>query len=355
MKMRKEMGKLLFVCFALSGIFLNAETNYRVKGRVIRNGDGFPNVNISIFTNNKNSDYFWNGKTDLNSFNERNRVNTNITTDKNGEFSLFIPNGKYSIICNIYNLSPDNDEFFAIGPTEFAVNNCNVFLNFRVFTKTEIVEGNMAFLMKPSQHEMIQYSWGKIPIFSESECREVAQSLLQLLINKTKSNELKLVEPVPYYDFKGNKIFYEYRIFFNQVEIASYGIHAIGSYHPNLSINNFEVDELNEDIISKLKGKNYLTEICIPAAMKTISNEYRCNLSDIKVDQMISLAPDTPRLIKGTIISSGVKFLVTLDNSHCIIKNNFLDWEAEIQKYIELEYTFNYLWNIKRRMDIPLL
>jgi hypothetical protein len=327
------------------------ETKYKVSGKVLREGKGVKGVAVIFDTTES-----YKGK-------EIKFDDCISKTDGEGNYYFYLASGEYSIRCDLGHYG-GWDEFIAIGPESFVVRNKNIKnLNFVLVSEIEIVEANVDILKEiPSSTPTVSYKWGRIPIFSEAECRKVAEEEMADSLSDELLKGAKMGTPVIFYDFQDNPVFYQYTVKNMGVIIAYFGVHAAGDLKPCLhyvfnSLETGTLEELKTFKESPESEKLKPWDARVPDAIEKLAEEKNCSTTDIEFLKLICFTPRefAPLDAMLKITSKNEIVFVSLQN-YAIDDGVFTEEDMEIAKArSELEYTLSYIMEVKGKKNLPLM
>jgi len=343
------MRKIIFFVVLVVFLFfnLNSEIKYKVSGKVLQNNQPVKNYYIRIV-----------GKTNIKK--RKRRIEKDLFPNKKGEYSAYLPNGEYYITCDFIKLPETEDKFFVspIGPEKFCVNNKNIDgIDFTIYKDSEIIEANISILNNiPQTTPTVNYRWGRVPLYPEEKCREFAKSTMWDIVIELPSDiraNLKLGEPVVYFDFKNNPIFYEYPIVYTNlnVEVAYFGVQALGiKPTQGSSFNIMDIESKADPELKRYRGIPFTTDGLIPRVIENLAHKRGIDKADIIVDKLIFYYGFANILFK--IKSTGELVLASSPLRLNSVSNKGLLF---MQKLTEIYGTLQYIIDYKRKMNIPLM
>lgn len=334
---------LLFTVLAVFiFLYLNGEIKYKVSGRVLQNSEYVDNFSVRVVGKNNN-------------------IRETLTPDKNGKYSIYLPNGEYYISCSFISVPKIEEKFFVhtIGPDNIYVQSKNIDrLDFNIYKDSEIIEKNIDILRSiPQTTPTVNYHWGKIPLIPEVECRAFAESNKDEILDQMPDDiqtKLKLGNPIICYDFKNNPIFYEYPIVYTKlnVEVGCFGVEALGlkaKYGRKTLV--MEIESKDDPDLKKFKDVPITTNSLIPRVIENLAQERSINKTDIVLDKLVYYFGHTNILLR----IKSTKELVLVNSSSLRMRS--IDNESLIfrQKVIETFSTLQYIIDVKRTMNKPLM
>jgi hypothetical protein len=351
MVVKKILSGILIFFFI--NLFINAQKEFTIRGKLVKNGKGFKGIGLRIFPKEKERNH------------KENFIET--LTDENGEFSFSCISGKY--IIQHLNDDSENDDLIYIGPDgfemsyEFVVNDEDMVFkrNFVAYTKLEIIEKSRDILSSISPNlKYVSYKWGKIPIFSLEECKQAAEEDFEWI--KSWCGSLHLVknahigDPVVFFDFENNPAFYQFPIMFGFIELSYVGIHAIGSGPRTENLILGFAAETNQEVFAMIKvgKKNKYTLDCnAPAAIEALADKLKCRKRDIHLEKLLYLyggAEPVYALVKN--IKNGNFFILGLYHY-----GEYLSGPVSLSEYSlsnQMNITFQYIMDCRGK-EIPIL
>jgi len=338
------MKKILFVLFIVFLLLnVHGEIKYKVSGKVLQNGKSVSNFNIRIRGKESN-------------------IRQTVIPDKNGYYFFYLPSGKYKIECDHVLMPRTKDEMFIkiVGPDEITVQNKNISrVSFNIYKYTEIIESNRGVLSSISQEiPTVEYRWGRVPLHSEGKCREYAESMKDIVTDDMPSDilaGLKLGEPVVYFDFKNNPIFYEYPVVYTNlnVEVGYFGVEALG-IQPSFGMDSIalEIESKNDPNLRRYKKMLPITsDGLIPRVIEKLVQKKNISKKDITVEKLIFTGSTTEVLLKIKSTNELILASFTSLTWHTLDTKNLLFQQEIIEMYSTLQYIVDY----KRKMNIPLM
>lgn len=328
---------------------LFTEDEYKISGRVIRNNTGVSEVSLS--------------------FSSEGRRGVEVITDKEGRFSVYLPKGKYSLL-NDYTFENDN-YLIAIGPNgynlpyRFEVSEKNIVnLNVRLYTQMEIVEANRAVFEQKIDHPTITTRWGEIPIYSMKECKKFAEGELvndkeRRIIDSDLFQEAVLGSPVVFYDLHGNPSYYQFPEIVRNIGVSYVGVFAIGKKprRGNLRVQIADTDEELREVITKKTQDRVTSDIFIPDVIKRTAEILKCDIGDIEIVRLLCIKSSGYEPFYAMVKVKTTGEIYVLHLHYCSI-SKLERWDVFYQKYFnkcEVIDAYNYVWDCKSEMGIPLM
>ena len=340
---------LLTVSVVFLFFTLNSEIEYKVSGKVMRKGEGVKGVIVTICTANP--------KKELSDY-----ISKKVQTDNNGKFVFYIPRGEYGFSFYLTEKYEEKGFYRVTGPFKLYVSDKNIAnVNFNILSYREFIEINLNILKKiPLEQPTVRYKYGKIPIFSERECREDAIYYWK----NEKNNEYlpdylknaKMGKITVYYDFRNNPAFYEYPFIYKGVEVACYGIHAIGfritrefSRYLKIDKNITEIEFNNK--IEEYRKQKLSSHYMIAKRIKVISEKENCDIKDIVIEKLIcsNYGADCLKLLLN-IPSKNKKYLIGLNMGY-IYENSTFPFNI-LFEHNEMIRVYNYIVNYKNHFNL---
>lgn len=281
---------LIFAVLMLTVMLVSAQESFVVSGIVTQNGKGVENAKITVSRISEEAE-------------ERgNTVGTSLfktTTNSIGRFHFMLKPGKYEILCNYTSPVAVPHDLFVTGPEEFEVTDTSIEdLTFKVVDSFGYIEANKAVLENIQDSvPAVNYKWGKIPLFTEEECKLKAEGFLNTLKNEEGKDVLNgstLGIPLKVYDMNGNVVFYQFPITNLDTRIGYIGIHALGVKPEESNFFNYpsiSLKELNDRLL-EYKDKNFLMDSKIPSLKKGIAKKLNIDPAELMFKRFLSLGPD---------------------------------------------------------------
>lgn len=274
------------------------------------------------------------------------------TSNSVGRFHFNLQPGKYRISCDYTSPVAIPEELFVSGPEEFELLDKSIEdLNFKIVNSIGYIESNKELLEDiPESIPTLNYKWGKIPVFSEEECKLKATGFLNTLKDeegKDVLNGATLGIPLKIYDLSGNVVFYQFPIANLDTRIGHIGVHSIGLKPEESNFFNYpsiSLKELNDRII-EFKNKNFLMDNLIPDLSLKLAQKLRIDQGELMFKKFLSLGPDA--------FSFYIVFSRFPDDEEIIIDMNDLSILSsektleEIRDESEARYTLKYLLDKK--------
>jgi len=339
------MKKIIFVLFIIFLLLnVNGEIKYKVSGKVIRNNKGYGNAKITVSAlelyDNKDA---------------KNVSDQTIKTSSEGKFQFYLLPGKYYLFCE-YIPSPKG-EIYGLrntGPKEFIVKNKNLTnITLKLFKVTEFIQENLAVLDEiPQSIPTVKYKYGRIPIYSESNCRATAIKELESI--KKTGTELDSVlkgsiiagAPRVFYDFQNNPIFYQFPVKNIGVIVGSIDISAIGSLEPEANDSEYREISLSDlkNRRNEFLGKKWGVDVVYPFLLKNIANKMGFDKTNLELVNYICIGPDSLSLyfqVKNKLNNKSYYFNTD---------NGFVEWSDDdinkIREESETMITYYYIQDV---------
>ena len=165
---------LIFALIIFTSLLIYGQSQFVVSGLVTLKEKGVENVKIKVI---KYSDE--NSEESLST----QFVEMFTTSNSVGRFHFSLQPGKYRITCDYTSPVAIPEELFVSGPEEFELKDKSIEdLNFKIVNSIGYIEANMGILEEIQESiPAVNYKWGKIPVFSEEECKLKAAGFLDTL------------------------------------------------------------------------------------------------------------------------------------------------------------------------------
>lgn len=337
--MKKTFFLLITLLFSLS-VF--GET-FVISGKVTLNDKGVENAKISIL---KLSDESTEESI------ETQNIEMVTTTNSVGRFHFSLLPGKYKISCDYTSPVAIIDELFAAGPDQFEVKDKSLEdINFKIVGSIGFIEANKNILEEiPDSILSLNYKWGKIPLFSEEECKLKAAGFLDTLKDEDGKDVLNgavLGVPLKIYDLNGNIVFYQFPITNLDTRIGYIGIHSIGVKPEESNFFNYpsiSLTELNNRII-EFKEKNFLMDAKIPELKIKTAMKLGIDKGELMFKRFLSLGPDSFSFyIVFTRFPEEAEIIVDMNDLSILSSEKTFE---EIRENSEARFTLEYILDIK--------
>ena len=277
--------------FFFSVFFYGQGQEFVVSGKVTLNSIGVKDATISVLKLSDNS-----------SGDEDNAENVELvtTTNSSGIFHYSIQPGKYKIKCEYTSPVAVPDELFVTGPEKFELIDKSIEeLNFKIVDSIGFIEANAGILEKiPDQVPTVNYKWGKIPIFSEEECKLKVSTFLGMLKGEEGKDVLDgatLGIPLKMFDMTGNIVFYQFPITNLDTRIGYIGVHSVGLNPKESNLFNYpsiSLKELNDRLI-EFRSMNFLMDSRIPDMRRRTAAKLGVDPGELMFKRFLSLGPDS--------------------------------------------------------------
>jgi len=285
------MKKLfIFIILLISVWRLTGQESFVVAGIVTQDGKGVENAKITVTKVTEGSEGT-----------ESVAGNTWFTSTSNsiGRFHFMLKPGKYEIVCDYISPVAVPHELFVTGPAEFEITDNSIEdLEFKVVNGIGYIEANKAILENIQDTvPAVNYKWGKIPLFSEEECKLKAWGFLNTLKDEEGKDVLSgssLGIPLKVYDMNGNVVFYQFPITNLDTRIGYIGVHAVGVKPEESNFFNYpsiSLKELNDRLL-EYKDKNFLMDSKIPDLKSGIASKLNIDPAELMFKRFLSLGPD---------------------------------------------------------------
>ncbi len=339
--MKKVFIQLILIFFSIG---LMGRDSYIVSGKVLQGDNSVNGVRVTVSVINENNETEENSSGNVTEF---------VTTSNSaGIFHFNLPSGKYSIECEYTPSHAVPDELFVIGPEVFEVEDKGVEnLVFKVVDSLGYIEFNAGLLEKTvNSSSSVNYKWGKLPMFSEEECKVKATSFLNVLKNEEKKDILKgatLGIPLKIYDLGGNPAFYQFPIINLETRIGYIGIHSIGIQPEESNFFSYPRITLSElkERKSEFENKNFLMDNIIPYAKERVASKMGISSGDLIFRKLLSLTPDSFGFyIVFTKFPDEKEIIVDLNDYSIVSEKKTVE---ELRDESEARYTLEYILDLK--------
>ncbi len=334
---------LIFILIFAIPVFFYTQSSFVISGRVTLNGKGVPNVNVLIYS----IDNYY---SDMKSENQKVEISTK--TNSFGGYHFDLKPGKFGIKCDYSPPVAVSEELFVIGPERFELKDKEIAnLNFKIVNSWEYIKFNAKILSEiPETVSTVNYKWGKVPIFSEDECKLKAKLFLETLKKEEKKDILNgssLGIPLKAYDMQGNTVFYQFPITNLDIRIGYIGIHAIGIKPKELNLFNYPsitLQELNEKIVY-FKNKNLLMDNKSEIIKKKTALKLDIDPNELMFKKILSLGPDSFSFYMVFNKFPGEEDIIVDMNDYTILSSE--KSKEQIQDESEARYTLRYITDMK--------
>ncbi len=338
--MKKIFLGLFILLFVL---FLSGEVKYKISGKVTRNDEGVKGYKLQVTPDNGNGSK---GKIGEKEF----------ITDTDGSYFFNLSPGKYNLLCYSLVSENGNDELIPMGPNIINVVDKDIEnLNYTLLKELEILEAYKNILDEiPESVSTVNYKWGRVPLFPETECNVVAEEQLEILKKENGTDILNgsaLGIPVKIYDMSSNPVFYQFPIINLNIEVGYIGVHAIGIRPKEAGLFSYMDITLSELRDSKelYEGRNETLDAKIPAAIKAISEKKGISKNDIEFGKLVCLGPDSFSFsVILKILSKGEEIVVDLEDFSALTDDETLE---EIKNYSEARYALAYIFDTLAKQE----
>jgi len=339
------MKKILIslIVFILPALFYT-ESSLVVSGRVTIKGKGVAKAKVSISRINSQ-------KSDTESNEQEIEIFT--TTNSFGGYYFNLKPGKFKINCDYTPPAVVSEELYVTGPENFELLDKGIDdLNFKIVNGLEYVKANVKILSEISESiPAVNYKWGKVPLFSEDECKFKANGFLKTLKNeevKDVLNGSSLGIPMKVYDIQGNIVFYQFPIINLDTRIGFIGVHALG-IKPEVSniftYPSITLRELNNRIID-FKSKNFLMDGEASILKEIVALKLNINPEELMFKKILSLGPDSFSFYMVFNKFPGEENIIVDMNDKTILSSE--KSKEQIQEESEARYTLKYILDMKR-------
>ncbi len=334
---------LLYSAIFLSAVIFYSQSTYVVSGIVTKDGSGTENAKIKVIKISEETS----GENSV----ENNYENT-ITSNPVGRFHFNLYPGKYKIICDYTSPVAIPHELFVIGPEEFEVKDKSIEdLEFRIVDEIGYIEANKAILDSIQESvPSVNYKWGKIPLFTEEECKLKAEGFLNTLKDEEGKDVLNgsaLGIPLKIYDLNGNVVFYQFPITNLDTRIGYIGVHSVGIKPEESNFFNYpsiSLKELNDRLI-EFKNKNFLMDSKIPELKMKTAAVLKIDQSELMFKRFLSLGPDSFSFyVVFTIFPDENEIIVDMNDISILSNEKTVD---QIRDESEARYTLKYILDTK--------
>ncbi len=327
----------------ISSLLVLGQSEFVVSGLVTLKEKGVENVKVKVI---KYSDE--NSEESLST----QFVEMLTTSNSVGRFHFSLQPGKYRITCDYTSPVAIPEELFVSGPEEFELKDKSIEdLNFKIVNSIGYIEASKGMLEDIQESiPAVNYKWGKIPVFSEEECKLKAAGFLDTLKDEEGRDVLNgaiLGIPLKIYDLSGNIVFYQFPIANLDTRIGYIGVHSVGMRPEESNFFNYpsiSLKELNDRII-EFKNKNFLMDNLIPDISLKLAKKLHIDQGELMFKKFLSLGPDA--------FSFYIVFSRFPDDEEIIVDMNDLSilssekTPEEIRDESEARYTLKYLLDKK--------
>jgi len=274
------------------------------------------------------------------------------TSNPVGRFHFNLEPGKYTISCDYTSPVAVPEELFVSGPEEFELKEKSIEdLNFKIVNSIGYIESKKELLEDiPESIPTLNYKWGKIPVFSEEECKLKAAGFLDTLKDEEGKDVLNgaiLGIPLKIYDMSGNVVFYQFPITNLDTRIGHIGVHSVGKRPEESNFFNYpsiSLKELNDRII-EFKNKNFLMDNLIPDLSLKLAKKLRIDQGELMFKKFLSLGPDAFSFyVVFSRFPDEEEIIVDMNDLSILSSEKTID---EIRDESEARYTLKYILDIK--------
>ncbi len=337
------MKKVFFLLITIFFTLFSIGQTYVVSGQITFEENGVENATIKVIRYlDANTEEILNTQF----------VTMVTTSNSTGRFHFSLEPGKYRISCDYTSPVAVPEELFVAGPETFELTDKSIEdLNFNIVDGIGYIEANKGILEEIQESiPAVNYKWGKVPVFSEEECKLKASGFLDTLKDeegKDVLNGATLGIALKIYDMNNNVVFYQFPITNLDTRIGYIGVHSIGIKPEESNFFNYpsiSLKELNDRIID-FKNKNFLMDNLIPAVSMKLAEKLQIDQGELMFMRFLSLGPDSFSFyIVFSRFPDEEEMIVDLNDLSILSSEKTIE---EIRDESEARYTLKYILDMK--------